>query len=191
VVGGGGGPARGAGVVARRARGGGGRAAPEPALTHLVRRFEEASHTGRVVALEGARELLAALGRSGIPCVLVCDTGLTPGRVVRVLLDRAGLLDHLSALAFSDEVGAPKPNARLYLAALAPLGVAPEHVMHVGDLRRTDVAGARELGMQTVRIRAVHDDRTSGPEADHVVDSHRALGALLGVGPFAIAPDAA
>jgi FMN phosphatase YigB (HAD superfamily)/predicted kinase len=152
------------------------------ALEHLVRRFEEASHTSRVVALEGSRDLLAALDARGTPCVLVCDTGLTPGRVVRRLLDRVGLLGHLRVAAFSDEVGAPKPAPEPFLAALEPLGVAPDHVLHVGDLRRTDVAGARALGMQTARIRAPHDDESEEPDADWVVSSHHELAELLGLG---------
>ena len=154
---------------------------PHPAFEHLVRRFEEASHTSRVVALEGSRALLAALDAAGTPCVLVCDTGLTPGRVVRRLLDAAGLLEHLRVLAFSDEVGAPKPDPRAFLAALGPLEVAPDQVLHVGDLRRTDVAGARALDMQTVRIRARHDDVGDWRDADWVVSSHDELAGLLGI----------
>jgi FMN phosphatase YigB (HAD superfamily)/predicted kinase len=153
----------------------------DAALVHLVRRFEEASHTSRVVALAGSRALLAALDGTGIPCVLVCDTGLTPGRVVRGLLQRAGLLRHLRVQAFSDEVGAPKPDPRPFLAAVEPLGVTPDNVLHVGDLRRTDVAGARALGMSTVRIRARHDDTSEARDADYVVDSHDELARLLGI----------
>lgn len=152
-----------------------------PAFEHLVRRYEEASHTSNVVALDGARELLAALVADGRPSVLVCDTGLTPGRVVRRLLDRAGLLEHLRVLAFSDEVGAPKPDPRPFRAAIEPLGIEPDQVLHVGDLRRTDVAGARALGMQTVRIRARHDDVSDAPDADRVVGSHMELARLLGL----------
>jgi len=153
----------------------------ESARTHLVRRFEEASHTSHVVALEGAQALLSALGRAGVPCVLVCDTGLTPGRVVRRLLDGLGLLEHLAVQSFSDEVGFPKPDRRPFLAAIEPLGASPSDVLHVGDLRRTDVAGARALGMRSVRIRARHDDASDLPDADHVVDSHAGLAALLGL----------
>ena len=133
------------------------------------------------MALEGARALLAALSRTGTRCVLVCDTGLTPGRVVRRLLDGQGLLEHLAVQAFSNEVGAPKPDPAPFLAAIEPLGVDPSDVWHVGDLKRTDVAGARGLGMTSVRIRARHDDTSDLPEADHVVDSHRQLGQLLGL----------
>lgn len=151
------------------------------ARAHLVRRFEEASHTGHVLALDGAKAVLSALGRAGVPCVLVCDTGLTPGRVVRRLLDGLGLLEHLAVQSFSDEVGFPKPDRRPFLAAIEPLGARPTEVVHVGDLKRTDVAGARALGMRSVRIRARHDDSSELPEADRVVDSHAELAALLGL----------
>jgi len=53
--------------------------------------------------------------------------------------------------------------------------------MHVGDLRRTDIAGASAIGMRTVRYRALHDDPDMGDaiEADFVLDSHRELPALI------------
>jgi FMN phosphatase YigB (HAD superfamily) len=53
--------------------------------------------------------------------------------------------------------------------------------MHVGDLRRTDIAGASALGMRTVRYRALHDDPDvdGGIEADFVLDSHRELPGLI------------
>ena len=154
---------------------------PHPALEHLVTDWEESSHSGQVEALDGAVETLVALARSGIRRALVCDTGLTPGRVVRQHLERLELLAQLEVCVFSDEAGAPKPAPRVFHAALEPLGVEPAHAVHVGDLRRTDVAGARGVGMGTVRIRASHDDASDLPEADAVVDSHAELRAVLGV----------
>ncbi|MGH0028907.1 MAG: AAA family ATPase [Myxococcota bacterium] len=152
---------------------------PHPALEDLTRHFEEASHSGKVEALPGARDTLEALARAGVRRALVCDTGLTPGRVVRRHLDRLGLLEWLEVTIFSDEVGVPKPDARAFLAALEPLGVAPGQALHVGDLRRTDVAGARAVGMETARLRARHDDTSELPEADHVVASHADLLVLV------------
>jgi putative hydrolase of the HAD superfamily len=152
---------------------------PHPALEHLIREYEEASHSSQVLAIEGARECLAKLEREGIRRALICDTGLTPGRVVRQHLDRLGLLGHLDVCIFSDEIGVPKPNARVFRAALDPLGVEPERAIHVGDLRRTDVAGARASGMGTVRIRCLYDDTSVLPDADSVADSHLELLAIL------------
>jgi putative hydrolase of the HAD superfamily len=147
----------------------------------LVARFEHASHSSQVVALNGAVETIERLASAGVPAALICDTGLTPGRVVREHLARLGLLAGLRAQLFSDEVGVPKPDPRIFHAALGALGTAPVGAVHVGDLRRTDVAGARGVGMTSVRIAAIHDDPTSLPEADHVVASHAELRDVLGL----------
>lgn len=148
--------------------------------TRLGDRFEEAGLAGEVEALPGAGETLEALARRGVRIALVCDTGFSGGRVVRQFLARVGLLDALEVQIFSNEIGVPKPHPRMFEAALRPLGVAPGEALHVGDLRRTDVAGGRAFGMGTVRLRATHDDRSEHPDADAVAASHAELLELLG-----------
>jgi putative hydrolase of the HAD superfamily len=149
---------------------------PEPVVREqLIQAWQEASHTGRVEAVDGAVESLSALGDAGLRLGLVCDTGLTPGRIVRLHLDRVGLLHHLECCVFSDEIGVPKPDPRVFRTALRALGVEARDAAHVGDLLRTDVAGARTVGMHAIRLRAVHDDPSGLPEADLVADSHAAL----------------
>jgi putative hydrolase of the HAD superfamily len=152
------------------------------AVGELTRAFAEASLATEILPLEGARATLERLAACGVRRALVCDTGFSPGPVVRELLDRSGLLDLLEVQIFSDEEGVPKPHRRMFEAALAPLGVEPAAAVHVGDLRRTDVAGAREVGMRTIRIRDRHDDDTDLPEADAVADTHAHLLEILGVG---------
>ena len=153
---------------------------PTTAVTaQLVERLQHASHSGRVTEVPGARATLEALVRGGVRCALVCDTGLTPGSVVRRYLDALGLLTPLAVQVFSDEVGVPKPDPRAFRAALSPLGCDPGRAAHVGDLRRTDIAGARALGMRSVRIAAHHDDTSNLPDGDAVARSHEELRALL------------
>ena len=132
--------------------------------------------------LDGARETLARLRERGTRLALICDTGFTPGRVVRELLDRHGLLEPLEVLAFSNEVGVPKPHPQMFRAALEGLDVEAPGAVHVGDLRQTDVAGAVAAGMASVRIRWCHDDAADLPEADAVADSHPHLLEILGIG---------
>ncbi len=158
-------------------------APPVEAVSALALELAAAPLEGGVEPLGGAREALERLAGRGLRRALVCDTGLSPGSVVRELLAGAGLLELLECTVFSDEVGAPKPDRRPFAAALRALGLTgePASVVHVGDLRRTDVAGARAAGLRTVRIRDHHDDRGEGPEADAVADSHPHLLELLGV----------
>ncbi len=147
--------------------------------TMLVPAVQETALAEEIGVLEGARDTLEWLVARDIRRALICDTGFTPGRVVRQLLDRAGLLDLLEAVVFSDEVGVPKPDSRMFRAALEALGSQPAGAVHVGDLRGTDIAGARAVGMSSVRLRSRHDDSEKLPDGDAVADSHSHLLEIL------------
>lgn len=147
----------------------------DAAIAKLTREFEEASIETGIGPVDGAAETLGTLRRCNIRLGLICDTGFTPGRVVRDLLQEAGLADHLEVLLFSDEFGVPKPGNDIFAKALADLGVRPPEAIHVGDLRRTDIAGAHDVGMHAARFRGVHDDRSDAPEAEIVIDRHEQL----------------
>jgi len=139
---------------------------------------------GREVQLELAPDIgpsLEALREREIRLGIVCDVGFSGGELLRELLDREGLLGHFSGWAFSDEVGHYKPAPQIFEAALGALGARPGGAMHVGDLRRTDVAGAAAHGMRTARYRGMNDEGEAdrGPEADHVLDTHAELVELV------------
>jgi putative hydrolase of the HAD superfamily len=139
---------------------------------------------GRGSKLELAPEIrpcLEALRERGLRLGIVCDVGFTGGEILREFLGREGLLGHFSGWAFSDEVGHYKPAPQSFEAALDALGAGPNEAAHVGDLRRTDIAGAGAIGMTTVRYRGLYDDRGEDGEieADFVLDSHRELPELI------------
>lgn len=131
----------------------------------------------------GVADVLTSLGAAGLRIGIVCDVGLTPSTVLRGYLEANGVLDRFDHWSFSDEVGVYKPSAAIFEHALAGLGVDdPRRAVHVGDLRRTDVAGARGVGMVSVRYRGLRDDHPGSggehddlAEADLVIDDHRDL----------------
>ncbi|HWD08132.1 MAG TPA: HAD family hydrolase [Actinomycetota bacterium] len=160
-----------------------------PADDAGIEELAEAIATGTVTAgtavVDGAAEALAALRQAGIQTALICDTGFTPARCVRDALSYHGLeLDHYF---FSDEVGVPKPQPPIFQAALEATGAAPADAVHIGDLRRTDVAGARAAGMAAVRFAGVHDDDwlpedcVADVEEDAVLYRWEDLAGLLGL----------
>jgi FMN phosphatase YigB (HAD superfamily) len=130
---------------------------------------------------------------------IICDVGFAPSPVLRRHLDHHGVLGLFDHWSFSDEVGAYKPAPAIFRHALAGLGVDdPATAVHVGDLRRTDVAGARASGMVSVRYTGTNDDGIPPDgdqaaatatelvpedelEADHIVADHAELPALLGL----------
>jgi putative hydrolase of the HAD superfamily len=112
---------------------------------------------------------------------IVCDVGMTGSPILLWHLERHGLLELFDHWSFSDVVGVYKPNRQIFEDALQGLGgVEPSRAAHVGDRLRTDVAGARAMGMTPVRYTGLHDDHAEGfREADLVISDHRDLVAAL------------
>lgn len=158
-------------------------ACPRAEQADLIALLEEPFPGRRLPAVDGAREALDRFRAAGVRLGIVSNLGYGPGRAIRRYLDDGGLLEFFEpeAIAFSDEVGFLKPDERIFAAALDALGVPPERAAHVGDLRSTDVAGARALGMFAVRFAGVYDDDTDGPEADAVVRAYVELPEALGL----------
>ncbi|MSQ11427.1 MAG: HAD family hydrolase [Dehalococcoidia bacterium] len=100
----------------------------------------------------GAPDVLKALRGEGYSLALISNTGVTPGKSLRRLLDEMGLLQHLSVLVFSDEVGMVKPAPGIFHTTLHRMGLLPEHAVHVGDHPHADVLGASRVGMWTVQV---------------------------------------
>lgn len=150
-------------------------------VASLTRDFEEASLATGVSACAGAVDVLTELRARGLGIAVVCDSGFSPGRVIRQLFAGVGLADLVDVWAFSDEVGACKPSAAMFSFALSGLGVVPAEAMHVGDLWRTDVCGARAFGMRSARYTAAYDDPPPAgePEADLVITDHADLLTVL------------
>jgi putative hydrolase of the HAD superfamily len=146
----------------------------------LLEAFADAGATAELVINEGLEETLDELKRRRIRTGIICDVGFTSGQQLRAFLDRRGLLRLFDGWAFSDEVGVYKPDPAIFARALSSLGDVPaDQALHVGDLRRTDVAGARAIGMTSVRYRGANDDDEDLAEADYVIDHHAQLLAIL------------
>jgi putative hydrolase of the HAD superfamily len=101
-------------------------------------------------SIEGAEELLSLLEKRGYKIGLVCNTGTTPGKTLRSLLQRMGMDNYFDVTTFSNEMGIRKPDPRIFLHTLAQLKSQPQSSVHVGDLIDADVGGARNVGMVTV-----------------------------------------
>jgi putative hydrolase of the HAD superfamily len=150
----------------------------------LVSSFDEVGLATPLEPAPGIADCLDALRGAGLRLGIVCDVGMTAAPVLRAHLERHGLLDRFDAWGFSDETGWFKPAPEAFLPVLGSLGVSdPSRVAHVGDTRRTDVAGAIALGMAAIRYTGFREDPEDGPEAPHVVGSHAEVPAALGLDP--------
>jgi putative hydrolase of the HAD superfamily len=157
---------------------------PEPQMRQrLIEAYLGANGQVQTELTPNVADTIRALKAAGVKVGIICDVGLTPSVTLRQILDRHGLLGQFDHWAFSDEVGVYKPDPSIFRYALDGLGgVDPAEAAHIGDLRRTDIAGALGMGVLALRYTGVTDDDPAhGPEGDHVVADHAELPALLGV----------
>lgn len=155
---------------------------PSDAYDDAFQAFHDSTVEPNLVLLDGVPEVLTALHDRGVRIGIICDVGLIPSTTLRRELERLGVFHLFDHWSFSDEVGVYKPDTRIFEHALAGLGgVDPGRAAHVGDRRRTDVAGAQRMGMRAVRIADAYDDPSFGPTGDAVISSHFELLAALGL----------
>jgi putative hydrolase of the HAD superfamily len=154
---------------------------PPVVRAELIEVFTHAGRGARLHLAEGAADCLEDLRAAGMRLGIICDVGMTPSTILREHLAELGVLDLFDHWSFSDEIGHYKPAPEIFGHALAGLGVEdPSRAAHIGDIRRTDVAGAIAAGMTAIRYTGVSDDQTQPePEGHHVVASHAEIPPLL------------
>ena len=92
-------------------------------------------------------DVLAGLHRQDIKTAVVSNIAFD----VRPAFEAIGAADYVDAFVLSFEVGAVKPDAAIFEAALTQLGVAAEDAVMVGDSEEAD-GGAQALGCGFVLV---------------------------------------
>jgi FMN phosphatase YigB (HAD superfamily) len=127
---------------------------PDERKAQLITAFEEGILERPPILIPGAREaveLLSARYRLGI----ISDVGFSPGRVLKEIIRRSGLLGAFDSLVFSDEAGHSKPHNTVFEFTARQLQTEPNEIVHVGDLEHTDIVGAKRAGYKAIRFTGV------------------------------------
>jgi putative hydrolase of the HAD superfamily len=96
---------------------------------------------------------LKALKRRGYHLGLISNTPWgTPEYLWVGQLERFALTGFFEVALFSSVVGVRKPDARLFIAALARLRTTPQRAVFVGDTPEVDIVGAQRAGLRAVLI---------------------------------------
>ncbi|MGI6200555.1 MAG: HAD family hydrolase [Christensenellales bacterium] len=145
--------------------------------------FDAAGNVLRAEFFPGTEAALAALARAGVPMVMVADgrhrsfENVYAGHPVGALF---------AARVYSEDVGAEKPDGRMFRAALAACGLTErdaDRVVMVGNNVARDVAGANRMGFTSVLIdRSPRYDYTPhGPDErpDYVIHRLEELAGVL------------
>jgi putative hydrolase of the HAD superfamily len=104
------------------------------------------------VLIQGAEKIVEYVQAKGYKVGLICNTGRTPGRIIRKLLKKLDMLKYFGALTFSNELKIRKPDPRIFFHTLSELKSDPANSMHVGDGLNVDILGAKSAGMLSVHF---------------------------------------
>jgi putative hydrolase of the HAD superfamily len=99
--------------------------------------------------MENAKKEIENLSKK-YKLAVISDTGFTPGRVLRTVLQINGLLNYFDVFVFSDEFGKSKPHRETFMHVADILNIKPDEMVHIGDNERTDVGGALSTGMKAI-----------------------------------------
>jgi putative hydrolase of the HAD superfamily len=151
----------------------------EPLERELVKQYREAYMARRQI-VPGALELLQALRARGMLTVVVSNNMLDEQEAKLRFL---GLRELVDLLVVSEVVGVPKPDARIFQAALALAGCGVGQAVMLGDSWQNDIAGARALGMRAVwlnRFGAPHPEPGAVPELRALAPADEVVALLVG-----------
>jgi putative hydrolase of the HAD superfamily len=103
------------------------------------------------------------------------------GEVQRARLRAAGLERFFDTVVSATDVEQVKPHAAIFEHTLKVVGASPREAWHIGDSLGSDVAGARNAGLDAAvwLNRHGHVRAEGDPEPHHEVESLRAFAALL------------
>jgi len=152
---------------------------PEPVRERLVRDFERLLLELPPEPTPGAVYALPALAER-YRLAVICDTGYSPGAVLREILERHDMLAHFEYTYFSNEHGMSKPDERVFRHVLDELGVAAGEAAHVGDIQRTDIAGAQAAGMVAVHFIGANNNDAARSTGDLLIRHFDELPVALG-----------
>ena len=120
------------------------------------------------------KPVISRLSKS-YPLGIISDSALTPGSFARKLMERDGILQFFTAFTFSDETDYTKPQVVQFHSTLAELNAKPAEAVHIGDIFRTDIVGAKNAGMKAIRFAGFNKGEGDDTLSDAVVDDYRKL----------------
>ncbi|MFI4965387.1 MAG: HAD family hydrolase [Caulobacterales bacterium] len=118
------------------------------AWSKAVRAHADEQRQAGVALKAGVVEIVAYLGRVGLPCAIATSSSLA---AVQRNLTPHGLLQHFQALITKDVQTRGKPHPEPFLMAAEALGVRPEDCLALED-SHNGVRAAHAAGMMTIMV---------------------------------------
>ncbi len=119
-----------------------------PSQTFFPAIYQRFAEMGAWRMYDDALPALDGLASKDIPLAVISNWDAR----LRPLLQQFRLDRYFEIIVVSCEVGFAKPSPVIFEHAAKKLGIAPEHIVHIGDSAPDDVAGAEAAGIAALLI---------------------------------------
>lgn len=147
---------------------------PEADILEVSKGWEEMEYQIPPDLAPGVGEVLDTLAGK-YTLAVISDAIVSPGRVLRMILDHYGLLGYFKVFTFSDEIGASKPDPLVFNDTVKQLGINAGEVVHIGDRGHNDIQGPHKVGMKAILYDAVKQRPLEGHTPDAVCSDYSQL----------------
>ena len=94
-------------------------------------------------------------------------------------LQLSGLKRYFTDLYVSDDIGSAKPNIRFFTESMKRAGLEPSDILMIGDRLVSDIAGARNAGIDSVWYNPYGLENETDIEADYEIKELHELAGIL------------
>jgi 2-haloalkanoic acid dehalogenase type II len=101
------------------------------------------------VSYPDVRETIKELKKAGFRVGVISDADADD---LTLQLRSAGILDSFDTVTTSSEAMSYKPNPKIFEIALAKMSCKPAEACHIGDSQEMDVAGANNIGLNSILV---------------------------------------
>jgi FMN phosphatase YigB (HAD superfamily) len=128
----------------------------------------------------GAAELLRAVRRAGLACVIVSNAFWRGAGAYRRDFEDLGVAGEIDAIVSSVDLRLRKPHPAMFQAGMAAARATPATSAMVGNSEPKDILPAKRLGLRTIRV-AIEEPKPPTSQADAVTSSFEEVTHLLQV----------
>jgi putative hydrolase of the HAD superfamily len=141
---------------------------PDPQRLDRYRAAQWERHARDFALREGVADTLEALRRRGVHLGIVSN--IDDDQLAH-LLDLAGIASYFDSILSSEQAQSCKPDPAIFEAALQRAGCTAGEALFVGDTLAQDIAGANQVGLQSVLLwhREDRDPPVHDPRPRHVI----------------------